>query len=167
MQPERSAEEIDARGDDRRTNAVVVEHQRLDEVVEMALVIRDVEHAPACGRFARMLDVLGDATNLSQEGIERVLKRAIKAVPLRRAELVEIRFHALPGVIVGPSAVRAEVPRHIIARQHCPRDVIGSHVTKTIAEQRPLRFPVHAFRFSVLIQFRRLRTRNQNPEPEP
>ena len=155
QQSERSAEEIDARGDDRRTNAVVVEHQRLDEVVEMALVIRDVEHAPARGRFTRVLDVLGDATNLSQDGVERVLKRAIEAVSLRRAELVEIRLHALASIIVGLSAVRAEVLRHIIARQHCPRDVVGSHVTKTIAE-RTVRSPTVNPESG---------TMNSNPEP--
>ena len=39
---EGTAEQVDAGRDERRTDAVVVEHQRFDQVVGMALVIRRV-----------------------------------------------------------------------------------------------------------------------------
>ena len=64
-QAERPAEQVDAGGDDRRPDAVVVEHQRLDQVVEMALVVRDVDDAagrasPAarCRRARRSRSIL-------------------------------------------------------------------------------------------------------------
>jgi hypothetical protein len=46
QQPERAAEQVDARGDDRRPQVVVLEDQQLDQVVEMALVIGDVADTP-------------------------------------------------------------------------------------------------------------------------
>ena len=45
QQAERTAEQVDARGDERRPDAVVVEHQRLDQIVGVALVIRRVDDA--------------------------------------------------------------------------------------------------------------------------
>ena len=45
MQAERAAEQVDAGGDERRPDAVVVEHERLDEVVGVALVVRRVDDA--------------------------------------------------------------------------------------------------------------------------
>ena len=86
-QAERAAEQIDARGHQRRPHAVIVEHERLDEVVEMALVIRDVDDAATPRGVRRMLDVLGHPAHLAQDRIERMLQRAVEAVPLRRAEL--------------------------------------------------------------------------------
>ncbi len=44
-QAERTAEQVDAGGDERRPDAVVVEHQRLDEIVGVALVVRGVDDA--------------------------------------------------------------------------------------------------------------------------
>ena len=44
-QAERSAEQVDAGGDQRRTDAVVVEDERLDQIVGVALVIRRVDDA--------------------------------------------------------------------------------------------------------------------------
>ena len=74
---ERAAEKIDAGGNDRRTYAVVVEHQRLDEIVEVALVIRDVDHAARRGRLLRDADVLLDALDLAEDRIERMLEGAV------------------------------------------------------------------------------------------
>ena len=53
-QSERSAEQVDARGDERRPHARVVEHDGLDEVVDVALVVRRVDDARrADGRLIR------------------------------------------------------------------------------------------------------------------
>ena len=54
--------------DDRRPDAVVVEHQRLDEIVEMALVIRDVDDAAAARRLLRDVDVLVERSILRRIG---------------------------------------------------------------------------------------------------
>jgi hypothetical protein len=45
QQAERTAEQVDAGGRDRWADAVVVEDQRLDEIVQVRLVIRDVDDA--------------------------------------------------------------------------------------------------------------------------
>jgi hypothetical protein len=61
-QPERAAEQVDPGGDERWADAVVVEDEQLDEVVEMALVIGDVDDAAAAPGGGRgEVDVLGDA----------------------------------------------------------------------------------------------------------
>ena len=54
-QPERSAEQVDAGGDDRRPDAGIVEHQRLDEIVDVAAVVRRVDDASLLGRVDREL----------------------------------------------------------------------------------------------------------------
>ena len=46
-QAERAAEQVDAGGDERRPDAVVVEHERLDEIVDVALVVGGVDDAVA------------------------------------------------------------------------------------------------------------------------
>ena len=141
-QPERAAEEIDARGEDRRTNAVVVEHQRLDEVVEMALVIRDVERrGRARVASARVLDVLGDAADLSENRVERMLQRAVEAVPLCRAELVEIRLRSRSRA---SSSGRAPSRRYspTSSRASTARVMSSASTSRTIAE-RTVRFRVN------------------------
>ena len=46
-QAERAAEQVGAGGDERRPDAVVVERERLDEVVDVALVVRRVNETVA------------------------------------------------------------------------------------------------------------------------
>jgi hypothetical protein len=64
----RAAEQIDPGGGDRRTDAVVVERERLDEVIQMALVIRDVDDASAAGGLLGNLDPLVDALDFRRIG---------------------------------------------------------------------------------------------------
>ena len=97
-QPERAAEEIDPGRDDRRSHAVVIEDQRLDEVIEMALVIGDVDDAAAASGLLRDGDVLVEPFDFSQDGIERVFQGAVDRVALRRPELVEVGVDPLAGV---------------------------------------------------------------------
>ena len=52
-QSERAAEQVDAGGEERRPDAVVVEHERLDQIVQVALVVRDVDDAAVAATPSR------------------------------------------------------------------------------------------------------------------
>ena len=132
-QAERSAEQVDARGDDRRPDAVVVEHQRLDEVVEMRLVIRDVDDAPGARRLLRDRDVFVDALDLAQDRIERVLQRAVDRIALRGPQLVEVGVDALARLELALPVTAAQVARDVLAREHRLGNVVGEHVPATIS----------------------------------
>ena len=98
-QPERAAEQIDAGGDDRRPHAVVVEHQRLDEVVEMALVIGDVDDAAAARGLAARCSTCSSIRSIFRRiGIERMFQGAVDRIALRRPQLVEIGVDPLAGL---------------------------------------------------------------------
>ena len=121
---ERSAEQIDAGGDDRRPHAVVLERERLDEIVEMALVVRDVDDATVAGGLAGVRRALGNALDLAQDRIERVLQRLVDGVALRRPQLVEIGVDALARLRPGLDARSAQVPRHVFVREHGLGDLV-------------------------------------------
>ena len=93
-QPEGPAEEIDAGRDERRPHARIVEHDRLDQVVDVALVIRRVHDAMVARGRDRVVRVLRELLDLPQDGVERVLQRPVEFVPLRRPELVEVSLDA-------------------------------------------------------------------------
>ena len=95
QQAERSAEQVDAGRNDRRPDLVVVEHQRLDQVVGVALVIRGVDDAALGRRGLRDLDALLPPLDLPQDGVERVLQGTVERIPLRRPKLVQISMDAL------------------------------------------------------------------------
>ena len=69
-----------------------IEHQRLDQIVEVALVVRDVHDAAAPNALAGMFDVLGDALDLAENRIERMLQRAVEPVSLRGASIPRDSF---------------------------------------------------------------------------
>ena len=98
QQAERPAEQVDARRDDRRPHVMIVERQRLEQVVGVALVIGRVDHLPGRRRRDRALDVLDVPVDLPQDRIERVLERPVERVALRRPQLLEVGVHPLPGV---------------------------------------------------------------------
>jgi hypothetical protein len=112
-QPERPAEKIDAGGDHRWTDAVVVDDERLHEVVEVTLVVRDVDRPASARRFLRDADVLVDALDLAQDRIERMLQRAIDRISLRRAQLVEIGVNALACFEFGLAMSATQIARDI------------------------------------------------------
>jgi hypothetical protein len=89
-QPERAAEQVDAGDDQRRTDAVVVQHQRLDQIVAMALVVRGVDDAVGADRVGDVVQVLVLALDLAQDRVERVLQGAVELVALRGPQLVEV-----------------------------------------------------------------------------
>ena len=123
-QAERAAEQIDPSGDERRPHAVVVEHERFDEIVGVALVVRRVDDAMAARRVQDVMQVLGLALDLPENGIERVLQRAVNRIPLRRPQLVEIGVDALARLIAVFPVVAAEVPEHLLALEDGLRNVI-------------------------------------------
>ena len=92
-QSERPAEQVDARRDDRRPDPRVVQDQRLDQIVDVAAMVRRVDDAALLDRVDRELLMLADAFDLSQDRIERIFERPIQLVALRRLQLIEVREH--------------------------------------------------------------------------
>ena len=124
-QAERTAEEIDAGGDDRRPHAVVVEDDRLDEIVGVAFVVRRVDDPPGARRRLDDVEMLDAAIDLPQNRVERVLERAVKRIPLRRLELFEVREHPLAAI---GAAVRAlKVSHDVLAREDGLSEVVRNH----------------------------------------
>ena len=133
QQTQRTAEEIDPRGDDRRPDAVVVEHERLDQVIEMTLVIGDVDRATGMGRGASNPDALFDPLDLAQDGVERMLEGPIDGVPLCSPKLVEVAVNPLPRLELGLPMTSPQVSRDILPREHRLGDVV-EHQGSTISE---------------------------------
>ncbi len=123
-QTERTAEQVDTGGDDWRSDAVIVDDERLDEIVKMALVIRDVDSSAASRRRLRDLDVLVNPFDLAQDRIERMFERAIDRIPLRRPQLVEVGVNAFAGFELRLAVPAAQVPRYILPRQYGLADVV-------------------------------------------
>ena len=124
QQAERTAEQVDAGGDERRPHAVVVEHERLDEVVGVALVIRGVDDAMGARRVQDVMQILGLALDLSEDGVERMLQRAVDRIPLRRPQLLEIGVDALARLIAVLPVIAAEVSEHLLALEDGLGDVV-------------------------------------------
>ncbi len=93
-QAERSAEQVDAGRDERRPDAAVVEDDRLDQIVDVALVVRRVDDAMIARRVDRVVRLLRNLLDFSENWIQRMLQRAIHLVSLRSTELVEIAVNA-------------------------------------------------------------------------
>ena len=121
---ERPAEQVDAGRDDRRPDAGVVEHQRFDQIVGVALVIGRVDDAVLPGRVNRVGDVLADAFNLAKNRVERILERAIQLVALGRPQFFEIRDDAFAGGVAGESVTAREIRRDFFVRQNRGRQLV-------------------------------------------
>ena len=90
MNPSGPAKQVDAGGNDRRADAGIVEHQRLDEVIGVAAVIRGVDEAMALAASTALRDVLANALDFSQNRVKRIFERAIQFISLRRAQFLEV-----------------------------------------------------------------------------
>ena len=123
-QPERAAEQVDAGDDQRRADPVVVEHQRLDQIVAVALVVRRVDDAVLADRVGDVVQVLVLALDLAQDRIERMLQRAVELVALRRAQLVEVAVDLLARLRAAVAVAAAEVPDDVLVREDRLGDVI-------------------------------------------
>ena len=131
-QAERAAEQVDAGGDDRRPDAVVVEHQRLDQVVGVAPVVRRVDDAAGARGGLGELDVLADPLDLAEDRVERVLERPVDRVALRRAQLLEIGLDPLARRAPALAVAALQVPRDLVAGQHGLGDLVEHRHDPTI-----------------------------------
>jgi hypothetical protein len=127
QQTERTAEQVDAGGGDRGANAVVVEYQGLDEIVQVRLVVRDVDHASGARRGLRGRDVFVDALDLAENRIEGMLQRAINRVALRGAELVKVGVDPLTRLHLALSVPAAQVARDVLPGENRLGNVVGEH----------------------------------------
>ena len=130
---ERTAEQVDARGDHRRPDLVVFEHERLDQIVEVALVIRDVDDAAAIGGAVDVVGALGDPLDLAQDWVERMLQRPVNRVALGGPQLVEVGVDPFAGLRAGFAGAAAQVAGHLLPRQHGLGDLV-LHQRRTISE---------------------------------
>ncbi len=117
-QPKRPAEQVDAGGNDRRTDPRIIEHERLDEVIDVAAVIGRVDDPALLRGIDGELLAFADALDLSQDWIERVLERAIQLVTLRRLQLVEVLQHARARGIAGQAVTALEKPGDVLTREY-------------------------------------------------
>ncbi len=123
-QPEGTTKEVDPRGNHRRPDPVVVDHQRLDQVVEMALVIGDVDDpAPARGVLGDA-HVLVDALDLAQNRVEGMFEGAVDRVTLGGPQLVEVGVDPLPGFQLRLPVPSPQVAPYVFPRQHRLGDVV-------------------------------------------
>jgi hypothetical protein len=136
---ERAAEQVDPGGDDRRTDTVVVEHQRFDEIIEVALVVRDIYRPPVLRRDARDLHSFFTPLDFPQDRIERMLERAIDRIALRGAELIQICVNPLPGLQLGLAMPGPQILRDVFTREHCLGDLVkhdGWNITRASSAPR-------------------------------
>ena len=132
-QAERTAKKVDAGGNQRRANAVVVEHERLDEVIGVALVIRGVHHTVAGRRGNGVVQILVLALDFPEDGVERMLERSIQLVPLRRPQFVEIGDDTFPHLVAALAIAPPQVLDDLRPCQHGEGDVIEHESKATIA----------------------------------
>ena len=124
QQAKRPAEEIDAGRDNRRTHAVLVEHEQLDEIVRMALMVRCVDHAAGFGGSVRGVYVLSHAFDLAEDWVEGVLQRAVNRVALRGAQFFEIALDAHACVRSALTMTAIDVPSDVRPGEHGFGDLI-------------------------------------------
>jgi hypothetical protein len=118
-QAQRTAEQVDAGRDERRPNPVVVQRERLHEVIDMALVIRRVHNPVRLGRGYDVVEVFGPAFDFPKNWVKRMLQCAVETVALGRPQLLQVLVHAL-----------ARVFEDVLARKHCLGDVVQHRRTE-------------------------------------
>jgi hypothetical protein len=78
-------------------------------------------------RLARAIHVFRNPLDFPQDGVERMLQRPVKPVPLRRLQLGEIGFDALAGLVTRRRPRLPDVPRHIISREYGLGQIVRGH----------------------------------------
>ena len=126
-EPERTAVEVAAGRDDRRTDADIVHHERLHHPVGVALVIRRVDDPLGPRRRTDDIDSLADAIDLAKQGVERMLQRAVYPVALRGSKLFEVAVNGGVRLIPRLSSATVEIPDHFVAGEHGLRDLVLRH----------------------------------------
>jgi hypothetical protein len=123
-EPERPAEQVDAGGDDRWPDSRIVQHQRFDQVVGVAAMVRGPHHAALRGGRRGVVGVLGHPVDLPQDRVERVFERAVQLVALRGPQLLEIFENPCPRLIAAQAVAALEIAGHLVPVQYCFGDVI-------------------------------------------
>ena len=90
-------------------------------------MVRDIRDAALGGRLNRKVLVLDDAIDLPQDGVERILQRAIELVALRGLQLVQVAHDARARVITGQAMSAFQEPRDIFTRENGLGDGDGCH----------------------------------------
>src|SRR5207249_3448046 len=75
---ERTTEQVDAGGNQRGANPVVVEDQRLDQIVGVTAMIGRVDDPVAARGVDDVMEIFVLAFDLAQNRVQRMLKRAIQ-----------------------------------------------------------------------------------------
>ena len=123
-QAQRTAEQVDAGGHDRRSNPVLVERQRFDQVIDVAAMVGRVQH-PARGRgLLRDLDPFGEPFDLAENRVERVLQRPVDRVALGRPQLLQVPADAIPHLKPGLAMAAVQVADDVVAREHRLGEVV-------------------------------------------
>src|SRR4029434_1544882 len=81
-------------------------------------VVRRVDDPAGADRGLGDLHVLADALDLAEDGVERMLERAVDRVPLRGAKLVEIAFDPLTRDAAALTMAAPEIPGNLIPGEH-------------------------------------------------
>jgi hypothetical protein len=76
-QAQRPAKQVDTRRNDWRPDTRIVQHERFDQVIDVAAMVRGVHHAISRRGVDRRRRVLADAFDLSQDWVKRIFERAI------------------------------------------------------------------------------------------
>ena len=138
-QAERTAEQVDAGGDERRPDAVVVEDQRLDQVVGVALVVRRVDDAVAARpRRRRGADSRACARSSAESGRADAAARDRTGGAAWSAVRRGSRKSARGAWSAACAIAAAEVLDDLFAGQNSLGDVIQHGSTRTIARSTRL-----------------------------
>ncbi len=123
-QAERTAEQIDACRDDWRPDTRIIQHERFDKVIDVAAMVRGVDHAISRRGIDRRRRVLADAFNFSEDWVKRILERAIQLVALGRAQLLEVRDDALAGSRSREPVAPFQITCDFVSREHGLSDFV-------------------------------------------
>ena len=140
-EPERPAEQVDSRRDHGRADALVVQHQRLDQVVDVAAVVRDVHDAPAGGCGVDAVGVLGDPLDHPEDRVERVLQRPVDRVALAGAQLLEVVVDPPLGLGARVPVAAVQIGHHFVPGQDGSRDLVELYVAGHGSLRLPRRGP--------------------------
>ena len=145
QQPERAAEQVDAGRDERRPHAGIVEHDRFDQVVDVALVVRRVDDAVAARGGDGVVLLFGLSLDLPENGVERMLQRPVELIALCRPKLVEVGVDALARARLVFAVSAAQILDDFLTSENRLGELVEHGLwPATIASYRPHRRSSHA-----------------------
>jgi hypothetical protein len=109
------------------SDARIIQDQRLDQVVDVAAMIRPVDDAALRDRLDRQLLMFADPLDLAQDRIERILERPIQLVALRRLQFVQILQHARARRVALDAMAALEETSDVCPGKDGCSDGVGAH----------------------------------------